>query len=71
MHRMLLPLAVLAQFAMALPAQASETVVYTYDAKGRLVKVERTGIGSNSVVTEYKYDKADNRTQVKITGSTN
>ena len=71
MHKTLLPLAIFAQFAVALPAQASETVVYTYDAKGRLVKVERSGNVNNGIVTEYKYDKADNRTQVKITGSTN
>lgn len=50
------------------PAIASETVSYTYDAKGRLVKVVRTGTVNNSVATEYEHDKADNRMRVKTAG---
>lgn len=50
---------------------ASETVTYTYDAKGRLVKVVRTGTVNNNVQTEYTHDKAGNRKQVKVTGSQN
>jgi len=50
-------------------AQAAETQKYTYDAKGRLVKVERTGSVNNGVKTDYEYDKANNRKRVKITGS--
>lgn len=50
-------------------AVASETVTYTYDAKGRLVKVERTGGSNNSAKTEYEHDRADNRKRVKTTGS--
>lgn len=45
---------------------ASETVTYTYDARGRLVKVERSGTVNNNVKAEYKYDKADNRTNVNV-----
>lgn len=56
---------------MAQPASAGETVKYTYDAKGRLVKVERSGAVNNGVTTEYIHDKADNRKKVKTTGSTN
>lgn len=52
-------------------AQATETIKYTYDAKGRLVKVERAGTVNNNVQTTYAHDKADNRTNVKTTGSTN
>jgi uncharacterized protein involved in exopolysaccharide biosynthesis len=48
-------------------ALATETITYTYDARGRLVKVERTGSVNNSVKAEYKYDKADNRTNVNVT----
>jgi YD repeat-containing protein len=70
MHKAILPLAALALIG-ASAAHASETVIYSYDAKGRLVKVERTGAVNNGVVTEYRYDKADNRTNVKTTGSTN
>jgi len=48
-------------------AMASETITYTYDARGRLIKVERTGSVNNNVKAEYKYDKADNRTNVNVT----
>ncbi|MBE1525983.1 hypothetical protein GGC65_000439 [Sphingopyxis sp. OAS728] len=48
-----------------------ETIQYSYDAKGRLVKVQRSGGVNNGVITEYAYDKADNRQNVKVTGSSN
>lgn len=50
-------------------ALASETTTYTYDAKGRLVKVVKSGSVNNGVTTEYNHDKADNRTKVKVTGA--
>lgn len=53
------------------PASASETITYTYDAQGRLTKVERTGSVNNGVTTQYSHDKADNRTNVTVTGSSN
>jgi hypothetical protein len=58
---------------MLLPtvAMAAETITYSYDAKGRLVKVERTGTVNNNVKAEYAHDKADNRTNVTVTGSPN
>ena len=43
-------------------AAATETIAYSYDARGRLIKVERSGTVNNNVVTNYAYDKADNRT---------
>lgn len=52
-------------------AQAAEMIKYSYDAKGRLVKAERTGTVNNNVQTTYAHDKADNRTNVKTTGSAN
>jgi len=52
-------------------ASASETITYTYDAKGRLVKVERSGSVNNGVKAEYTHDKVDNRRNVKVTGSPN
>jgi len=61
---------VLAAMATGMAA-ASETVNYTYDAKGRLVKVEHTGTVNNNVVSNYSFDKADNRNTVNITGSPN
>ena len=51
--------------ALAGIAAASETVTYTYDAKGRLVKVEHAGTVNNNVVANYSYDHADNRTNGK------
>jgi YD repeat-containing protein len=55
----------------AVQAHAAETIKYTYDAKGRLVKVVRTGTVNNNVQTTYSHDKADNRTNVTTTGSGN
>lgn len=52
-------------------AWATETITYTYDAKGRLVKVERSGTVNNGVKAEYTHDKANNRTNVTVTGSPN
>ena len=47
-------------------AWASETIAYSYDARGRLVKVERSGTVNNGVRAEYQYDKGDNRTNVNV-----
>lgn len=58
---------IVAAFAVAAitaAALANETVQYKYDARGRLVKVVRSGTINNNVQVEYKYDKADNRTNV-------
>jgi YD repeat-containing protein len=62
-ERLLLGLAIA---AVAAAAAASETITYTYDSRGRLVKVVRTGTVNNNVSAEYKYDKADNRTNVNV-----
>jgi hypothetical protein len=45
-------------------ASATETVTYTYDARGRLVKVVQTVNSATPVTTDYTWDKADNRTHV-------
>jgi YD repeat-containing protein len=52
--------------AVAATALASETINYTYDARGRLVKVVRSGTVNNNVSATYAYDKADNRTNVNV-----
>ena len=57
--------------AVATPISASETITYSYDAKGRLTKVVRTGTVNNNVQAQYAYDKADNRSNVATTGSPN
>lgn len=48
-------------------ASAAETVTYTYDARGRLIKVVHSGTVNNNTQTCYKLDNADNRTNVKTT----
>lgn len=50
-------------------AFASETITYSYDAKGRLIKVVHAGTVNNGVQTTYSHDKADNRKNVKTTGA--
>jgi YD repeat-containing protein len=50
----------------SMTANASETVNYTYDSRGRLVKVERSGTVNNNVRADYSYDKGDNRTNVNV-----
>jgi predicted nicotinamide N-methyase len=55
----------------AMAAGASETVTYKYDARGRLVKVERSGSVNNNVSAEYVYDKGDNRTNVNVVSPNN
>jgi hypothetical protein len=57
----------LSALAVAAAAVASETVTYTYDARGRLVKVQRSGDVNNNVTANYTYDRADNRTNVNVT----
>lgn len=64
-------LGAVALLAMSSAANAAETITYTYDAKGRLVKVVRTGTVNNNVTVEYTHDKADNRTRLKTTNSPN
>lgn len=48
---------------------ANESVSYTYDARGRLIKVEHSGTINNGLVANYTLDKSDNRTKVKVTGA--
>jgi YD repeat-containing protein len=54
---------------MCVRAHASETITYSYDAKGRLIKVVHAGTVNNGIQTTYSHDKADNRKNVKTTGA--
>ena len=58
-----------AALAVAAAAVAAETIAYSYDARGRLVKVQHSGSVNNEVTTNYLYDKADNRTLKNTTGA--
>lgn len=47
---------------------AAETIKYKYDARGRLIAVERSGTVNNNVKSTYGYDRANNRVSVTTTG---
>ena len=59
----------LAIFTLASNGQAQETQTYSYDAKGRLIKVERTGGPQDGADSDYSYDPANNRTSAATTGA--
>jgi YD repeat-containing protein len=50
----------------AAAATASETINYTYDARGQLVQVKHSGTVNNNVSANYTYDKANNRTNLNV-----
>jgi uncharacterized protein RhaS with RHS repeats len=52
-------------------AMAAETVSYTYDAQGRLIRVVKSGSVNNGAAVQYTYDAAGNRVRVTATGSPN
>jgi YD repeat-containing protein len=52
--------------ALAATAMASETINYTYDARGRLIQVKHSGSVNNNVTANYTYDKANNRTNLNV-----
>ncbi|MBU0832083.1 MAG: hypothetical protein KKH33_06835, partial [Alphaproteobacteria bacterium] len=55
----------------ALPsrAQASDTIIYSYDALGRLVGTANTGGVNAGVTTSTSYDAAGNRTNQTVVGA--
>lgn len=67
-NRMLMAASALGAAAVVAAADASETINYSYDARGRLVRVEHSGSVNSNVATNYSYDKADNRTLRNTTG---
>jgi coenzyme F420-reducing hydrogenase delta subunit len=70
MHlRKKLSLAMGCTLCVAGAAMAAETIVYRYDARGRLVKVERSGNVNNGVTANYAFDKANNRTNKTVSGA--
>ena len=64
-EKVLIALSIAALTATAM-ASATETINYTYDARGRLVQVKHTGNVNNNVSANYTYDKAENRTNVNV-----
>lgn len=53
------------------PCYAQEVTTYSYDAKGRVTSVVRTGGPVSGATTSYAFDKADNRVTVAVTSSPN
>ncbi|MEM8918912.1 MAG: hypothetical protein AAGE37_08645 [Pseudomonadota bacterium] len=59
----------IALIGLSAPAMATETVTYTYDELGRLVRTQQSGTVNNGVDTQIDYDAAGNRTDYDVTGS--
>lgn len=49
--------------------QGAETVTYSYDALGRLVRAVHRGGPASGTQVNYEYDKASNRARVLVTGA--
>jgi YD repeat-containing protein len=47
-------------------AMASETINYSYDARGRLTQVKHSGNVNDNVSSTYTYDKAGNRNNLNV-----
>jgi YD repeat-containing protein len=71
MRRCILSSCAIAALVTSTAAAASETISYSYDARGRLKQVARSGSVNNGVNTSYTYDKAHNRLTKTTTGSSN
>jgi hypothetical protein len=71
MHKFARALSTFMLIAAPVVSHAAETITYTYDAKGRLTKLVRTGTVNNNVQTTYTHDKANNRKNTTTTGSAN
>lgn len=50
-------------------ALATETISYSYDAQGRLIRLVKSGSVNNGAAVQYTYDQAGNRVRVTATGS--
>jgi hypothetical protein len=58
-------LGLIAASAVAAPAQAAETVSYTYDALGRLTATTTSGGPNAGMATGTGYDPAGNRATIR------
>ncbi len=61
--------AAMAVISVSAPALASETITYTYDARGRLVEVDHSGGPAAGVKVTYEYDDVGNIKRRKVTGA--
>jgi hypothetical protein len=63
-------MAITIALVVSMRTYAAEGTSYQYDVHGRLIAVSISGIASSNANVELKYDKSNNRTQYKVTGST-
>lgn len=56
-------------WSFTLVAQASSSITYTYDARGRLKTVTLSGGTHSGAATTYTYDKANNRIRKQVAGA--
>jgi hypothetical protein len=59
----------IALLALPAPGLAAESVTYSYDALGRLIRTVRTGGPASGVDAQIQYDSAGNRTNVTVAGA--
>jgi YD repeat-containing protein len=64
-----LRLATLAMILVPGVSAAAETVTYSYDALGRLIRTQRSGGPASGVDAQVQYDPAGNRTNVTVNGA--
>ena len=64
-----LAIAIMALCAGVSIVNASETIAYSYDAKGRLVQVHHSGDINDNLTIIYMLDVADNRISVVVNGA--
>lgn len=63
------PLALAVSVAVSAQSGGTTKETYTYDARGQLVDVQRTGGVNHGIRSEYTYDAAFNRIRKKVTGA--
>jgi YD repeat-containing protein len=51
------------------PSLADETVTYSYDALGRLIRTVRAGGPASGVDAQIQYDPAGNRAKLTVSGA--
>jgi YD repeat-containing protein len=62
-------LAIVLGAAISDSVSAAETVTYSYDALGRLVRTQKNGGPASGVDAQVQYDAAGNRTNVTVQGA--
>ena len=53
---------------ISFPAHASDRAEYSYDALGRVIRVERRATGGSGVLNDYFLDAASNRQRIESSG---